>query len=191
MLNSTLRYVAYTSDIGGSLRRLARPNLVRGAYAVSWTYVLVDSAYEGHKTYLRNQQVSHPGSFREAGQEQYHGVSRNPVTDSALAIKPRVIPPLEDYRTVMGQRVLFHSMASMGLPAFAIHNIVKYTGRAMKGVRSNNLRTWGPIGLALSVVPFFPYIFDKPMEKAVGWIFYRGFETFGGKEAVGDATRTG
>lgn len=91
----------------------------------------------------------------------------------------------------MGQRVLFHSMASMGLPAFAIHNIVKYTGRAMKGVRSNNLRTWGPIGLALSVVPFFPYIFDKPMEKAVGWIFYRGFETFGGKEAVSDATRTG
>jgi fission process protein 1 len=79
----------------------------------------------------------------------------------------------------------------MGLPAFTIHSIVKYSGRAMKDVKNTRIRMYGPIGLGLAAVPALPFLFDKPVEEAVEWIFHKGFETFGGKEYVGDAPSTG
>lgn len=79
----------------------------------------------------------------------------------------------------------------MGLPAFTIHSIVRYSGRALKGAKNVRLRTYGPIGLGLAAVPALPYLFDKPVEEVVEWVFHKGFETFGGKEAVGDAPSTG
>jgi fission process protein 1 len=50
---------------------------------------------------------------------------------------------------------------------------------------------YGPIGLGLAAVPALPYMFDKPVEEAVEWIFHKGFETFGGHSAVGDTHSTG
>lgn len=79
----------------------------------------------------------------------------------------------------------------MGLPAFTIHSVVRYSGQALKNTKNPRVRTWGPIGLGLAVVPFLPTLFDKPVENAVEWIFHRGFETFGGKEYVGDSPATG
>src|SRR5271168_4677254 len=91
----------------------------------------------------------------------------------------------------MVQRALFQAVASMGLPAFTIHSIVRYSGRAMKDVKNVRIRTYGPIGLGLAAVPFLPFIFDKPVEEAVEWVFHKGFETFGGKSAVGDTPSIG
>jgi fission process protein 1 len=34
------------------------------------------------------------------------------------------------------------------------------------------------------VVPFLPYLFDKPVEHAVEWSFHKGFEAFGGTEST-------
>jgi len=106
-------------------------------------------------------------------------------------LAPAKVTPLNDYRTVMVQRALFQAVASMGLPAFTIHSIVKYSGRAMKHAKNTRIRTYGPIGLGLAAVPALPFLFDKPVEEAVEWIFHKGFETFGGKEYVGDAPSTG
>lgn len=106
-------------------------------------------------------------------------------------VEPGAVPPLEDWRTVMVQRGIFQSVASMGLPAFTIHSVVRYSGQALKNTKNPRVRTWGPIGLGLAVVPFLPTLFDKPVENAVEWIFHRGFETFGGKEYVGDSPATG
>ncbi len=64
----------------------------------------------------------------------------------------------------------------MGLPAFTIHSTVKYAGRAMKNVKNPALRTWGPVGLGLAVVPALPYLFDEPVEEAVDFIFEKGQE---------------
>ena len=89
------------------------------------------------------------------------------------------------------QRILFHSMASMALPAFTVRYIVKYTHSATKGLKSQLLRTSGPIGLSLSAISVFPYVFDKPVEDAVEWIFYEMLKKFGGQEAVGDALKIG
>lgn len=91
----------------------------------------------------------------------------------------------------MVQRGIFQSVASMGLPAFTIHSVVRYSGVAMKDVKNPRIRTWAPIGLGLAVVPFLPTVFDKPVEQAVEWIFQRGFRAFGEKSFVGDAPSTG
>ena len=54
---------------------------------------------------------------------------------------------IEDYRAVMAQRAVFQSVASMGLPAFTIHSIVRYSGRALKDAKNTRIRSYGPIGV--------------------------------------------
>jgi mitochondrial fission process protein 1 len=61
---------------------------------------------------------------------------------------PGKIPAIDDYRAVMVQRAIFQSLASMGLPAFTIHSVVRYSGRALKNNKNALIRTWGPIGVS-------------------------------------------
>jgi fission process protein 1 len=119
---SAYRYVAYTSDVGESFRPVAHPYLVRSAYAISWAYVIGDVSHEGYKAYFRNQRA----------------------IDAGLNV-----PELEDWKTIVAQRALFQSLASMGLPAFTIHSVVKYSGRALRNNKNTAIRTWGPIGVNL------------------------------------------
>jgi fission process protein 1 len=63
-------------------------------------------------------------------------------------VVPGRISAIEDYRAVMAQRAIFQAVASMGLPAFTIHSIVRYSGRALKDAKNKTLRTWGPIGVS-------------------------------------------
>lgn len=189
------RYVAYTSDIGESFRPVAHPWLVRGAYGVSWAYIVGDVSNEGYKAYKANERTLNPGLELTAKQQTASGlpaVTRDASDDTGtMVVQPGKVAPLEDWRTVMAQRAIFQSVASMGLPAFTIHSVVRYSGQALKGAKNKTLRTWGPIGLGLSVVPFLPTMFDQPVETATEWLFHKGFETFGGKEYVGDAPTTG
>ena len=80
-----------------------------------------------------------------------------------IASLPRKIPAIDDYKTVAASRAVFQTIASMGLPAFTIHTIVRYSGRAMKNFKNPTLRTWGPIGVSISswsVVQFTSTIAD-------------------------------
>ena len=187
ILLSAHRYVAYTSDVGESFRPVAHPNIVRGAYGVSWAYILGDVSYEGYKSYWHNQRIQNPQLQLTTRQQKVTGLD-GPASELA---KPGVVTPLEDYRTVMVQRAIFQSLASMGLPAFTIHSVVRYSGRAMKDVKNKTIRTYAPIGLGLAVVPFLPSLFDKPVENAVEWAFHKAFSTFGGPEAVGESPAIG
>ena len=120
------------------------------------------------------------------------------------------VPAIEDFRSVMVQRAVFQSVASMGLPAFTIHSIVKYSGKALKDAKNKSIRTYGPIGvcllsstqtldvsdrnpkqLGLAAVPFLPFLFDKPVEEAVEWTFHKTFQTLGGPDAVSHRPATG
>ncbi|KAF2485168.1 mitochondrial 18 KDa protein-domain-containing protein [Neohortaea acidophila] len=175
---SAHRYVAYTSDIGESFRPVAHPWLVRSAYGISWAYILGDVSYEGYKAYLRNEKVRHPEKDADAN------------TSTALVV-PGHVAPIDDYRTIMVQRGIFQSIASMGLPAFTIHSVVRYSGQALKNVKNTKIRTWGPIGLGLAAVPALPYMFDKPIEHATEWLFHSAFEAVGGPQAVGKDPATG
>lgn len=132
---SAHRYVAYTSDIGESFRPVAHPWLVKSAYGVSWAYLIGDVSHEGWKAYKRNQKLLHPE------QDQH-------MSATQTAAQPVHIPAIEDWRAVAAQRAVFQSVASMGLPAFTIHSIVRYSGRALKDAKNVTLRTWGPIGVS-------------------------------------------
>ena len=52
------RYTAYSSDIGEAFRPLTKPAVVRGAYAISWTYILGDVAYAGYKAAKQYEALS-------------------------------------------------------------------------------------------------------------------------------------
>ncbi|RMD41678.1 hypothetical protein DV735_g3451, partial [Chaetothyriales sp. CBS 134920] len=166
ILSSAHRYVAYTSDIGESFRPVAHPALVTTAYGISWAYLIGDVGHEGYKAYIRNQKRLYPEG-PEGARAAVH------------------IPAIEDYRSVMVERAVFQSIASMGLPALTIHSIVKYSGKALKNAANATLRTWAPIGLGLAAVPALPYMFDKPVENAVEYTFYHAFKAIGGDSAVG------
>jgi len=190
ILLSAQRYVAYTSDIGESFRPIAHPYLIKSAYGISWAYLIGDVSHEGYKAYTRQQTLLNPAS--EAGAPDARATDGR-ATDGKLiseSVRP-LVPAIEDYRAVMAQRAVFQSLASMGLPAFTIHSIVRYSGRALKTAKNTRIRTYGPIGLGLAAVPFLPFLFDKPVEEAVEWTFHQAFATIGGPDAVGRAPRTG
>ncbi|KAI4738067.1 hypothetical protein E4T50_11458 [Aureobasidium sp. EXF-12298] len=192
ILMSAHRYVAYTSDIGESFRPIAHPYLVKGAYGISWAYLIGDVSHEGYKAYLRNQRVLNGES--STIEDTSVAATEKPSTAVALATAgttPGKVPLIEDYRTVMAQRAIFQGVASMGLPAFTIHSIVKYAGRALKNNKNVKLRTWGPIGLGLAAVPALPFMFDEPVEAAVEWVFHKAFSAVGGEAAVHGRPETG
>lgn len=183
ILLSAHRYVAYTSDIGESFRPIAHPIAVKAAYGVSWTYLIGDVGYEGYKASV-DKGTEKVGESRSLGAGITGGsVGANQPTGHVV--------PIEDYRAVMAQRAVFQGVASMGLPAFTIHSIVRYSGRALKNVANKRLRTWGPIGLGLAAVPALPYMFDEPVEKATEWVFHNAFKAIGGPDAVRHSPPTG
>ncbi|MCJ1264171.1 hypothetical protein MMC22_004042 [Lobaria immixta] len=190
ILLSAHRYVAYTSDIGESFRPIAHPWLVKGAYGVSWAYLVGDVGHEGYKAYLRNQRIIHPVVPEVASIKTSNAAGKTPDGLNNHQ-EPGHVPAIEDYRSVMVQRAVFQSLASMGLPAFTIHSIVRYSGRALKNTKNTTIRSYGPIGLGLAAVPFLPFIFDKPVEHAVEWSFHKAFETVGGTEAVRHSPEVG
>lgn len=134
------------------------------------------------------------GSEIQKASKDAESAPKEAATSVAAAVKdlgsktPQHIAPIDDYRTVMAQRAIFQGVASMGLPAFTIHSIVKYSGRALKNNSNVRIRSYGPIGLGLAAVPFLPFIFDKPVEEAVEWTFHKGFSMAGGKHAVEDVS---
>ncbi|RMJ28692.1 hypothetical protein PHISP_00441 [Aspergillus sp. HF37] len=198
ILLSAQRYVAYSSEIGESFRPVAHPHLVRSAYAISWSYIAGDVLHEGYKAYLRNRHAVAPagevyrdassadGSSSAADLDVMKGMVTGDIAPSASASLDRSspIPIAEDYRLVMAQRAVFQSLASMALPAFTVHAVVKHAGRAMRNSKSVLLRTWGPVGLGLCIIPTLPYVFDEPVEMAVEWGFRSGLRALIGEDAV-------
>jgi fission process protein 1 len=170
ILLSAHRYVAYTSDIGESFRPVAHPILVRSAYAVSWAYLLGDVSHEGYKAYLRNRRaLTAPGQeYRDASvsvSQEIRGMATGnlvkPLDEGAAGQESELTPwntntisLAEDYRMVMAKRAVFQSLASMGLPAFTIHSVVKYSGKMVRGSKVAFVRTWVPIGVCLGFLAF-------------------------------------
>lgn len=146
---SLQRYLAYTSNVSESVGPLFNPYMLTGAHAVSWGYILWDAIHESRKASHKIPQLD---------------------MDAASA-HPRVAALSKDYRLVGIQRILFHSLASMALPAATIQGVMKCTSWMMKDIKNTRLRTTGTLGLGLSVIPFCPYIFDKPVAKALDWAF--------------------
>lgn len=144
--------------------------MVTFAYGISWAYLIGDVSYEAWKAKLRQHGVD--DSYKPWDAIPYPSAE---VQAQALNDNP-------DWKLVAVKRGLFQSIASMGLPAFTIHSTVKYSGIAFKNVKNTKIRTFGPVGLGLAVVPALPYLFDEPVEHAVDWVFDKGTELFSSKK---------
>lgn len=60
----------------------------------------------------------------------------------------------------------------MALPAFTIHQTVAIASkRVFRNTLNPRIKAWGPTLSGLAVVPFLPYLFDKPVEHAVDYVF--------------------
>jgi len=81
----------------------------------------------------------------------------------------------QDPSTVAGtmvKRAVFQGVASMALPAFTIHSVVKYSARFLFSKSANpKIRMWGPTVSGLAVVPALPFMFDHPVERAVDFVW--------------------
>ena len=174
ILLSAHRYVAYTSDIGESFRPIAHPWLIKGAYGISWAYLIGDVGHEGYKAYLRNQQVILPSV---PGTTSIRAVNARETTKHGPNVRPESghVPAIEDYRSVMLQRAIFQGVASMGLPAFTIHSIVRYSGRALQNSRNTRIRTYGPIGVCCTTILSFTFL---TYLRVVAWLSRGTFPTF-------------
>jgi fission process protein 1 len=134
---------------------------VRSAYGISWSYLIGDVGHEGYKAYLRNWKALAPtgDAYKDASEPSQDQIIKGMATgnmtignqapkDAPNWTTPE-IPLAEDYRMVMVKRAVFQSIASMGLPAFTIHSVVRYSGQMVKGVKNTFIRTWTPIGVCI------------------------------------------
>lgn len=76
-----------------------------------------------------------------------------------------------DLAWIAARRGTFQTLASLCLPAFTIHSIVKYSGPLFSKFRSVRVRALGPSFLGLLTIPILPLMFDHPVETAVENVF--------------------
>lgn len=172
ILQASHRYVAYTSDIGESFRPVAHPVMVKFGYGVSWLYILGDVLYASWIVKMKSEGRYTPGlrpwseipAPNAVAAEAFHA-SSDKLVDT-------------DYRLVAVKRGIFQSLASMGLPAFTIHSSVRYSSILFKNSKIKALKTYGPVGVGLGIVPLLPYIFDEPVEHAIDWLFDKGEDLY-------------
>ncbi|ODQ80731.1 hypothetical protein BABINDRAFT_60775 [Babjeviella inositovora NRRL Y-12698] len=170
ILLASQRYVAYTSDIGELFRPVAHPAMVKAGYGISWMYILGDVSYETWKAKMRQEGRYVPGL------KPWDKLPEANLKAAAISKESE-----RDWRLVGLQRGIFQSIASMGLPAFTIHSSVRYSSILFKNSASKLLKTYGPVGVGLAVVPLLPYLFDEPVEHIVEYVFDKGEELYTGK----------
>ena len=182
---------------------------MRSAYGISWAYIGGDVAHEGYKAYWRNQRVLNPQRVlekeaaarekkaqKETGEQGAVASQVGEKIDLAkeklgltsekrkeeMSLVPGKVPAIEDYRAVMAQRAVFQSLASMGLPAFTIHSIVRYSGKFLRNNKNVMLRSYGPIGVSTSPKLYSCLVFilypsgmaTKDLRTLIIWILQLG-----------------
>ncbi|CUM62886.1 uncharacterized protein PRCAT00000445001 [Priceomyces carsonii] len=173
ILVASHRYVAYTSDIGESFRPIAHPFLVTVGYGISWLYILGDVLYTSWKVKMRSEGRYTPG----LKPWNYPYPEKNFLAKEAFdATNTKAVD--SDWRLVGLKRGVFQSIASMGLPAFTIHSSVRYSSYFFKNAKSRALKSYGPVGVGLCIVPLLPLVFDEPVEHAIDWLFDKGEEVY-------------
>ncbi|CDS81880.1 uncharacterized protein SPSC_00066 [Sporisorium scitamineum] len=209
------RYVAYSSDIGEAFRPLTRPEVVKGAYAISWTYILGDVLYAGYKAAKQYEALalttfsSASGPLQEFETEAakyansvLESVRENLPLEKVLdsktlaALSPSEKVELKKRHTqrlaeqghhagvgpskvseathvglTVARQAIFQSIASMALPAFTIHSIVRYSAPLFAKAKSQRIRAAGPTVAGLMFVPALPFLFDEPVEHVIDFAF--------------------
>ncbi|KAI8060803.1 mitochondrial 18 KDa protein-domain-containing protein [Gongronella butleri] len=150
-VNTPARYLAYAARLRTALtassRYLAYTSEVGEAFRPIVRPALVTAAYGVSWAYI-------------LGDVAYEGYKAHHAGESPSEIGVTVV-----------KRGVFQSIASMLLPAAAVHTTVKYTAQAFKNVKQPRIRAWGPSALGLAVVPMLPVLFDEPVEHVIDRLF--------------------
>ena len=78
---------------------------------------------------------------------------------------------------IIAEKSVFHTFASMALPAATIHTTVRLSRPIF--MKLGRFTRFGPSMAGLAVVPLLPFIWDKPVEKAIKWAFTEGRKVAG------------
>ena len=76
-----------------------------------------------------------------------------------------------DLAWIAARRGTFQTLASIVLPAFTIHSVVKHSARLFSKFKSPRMRVAGPTAAGLLTVPLLPFLFDHPVETVVERLF--------------------
>ncbi|PWN45064.1 hypothetical protein IE81DRAFT_320663 [Ceraceosorus guamensis] len=170
LITSTSRYVAYTSDIGEAFRPLTSPAFVRACYGISWAYLVGDVGYAGYKAHQQHEHDT-AGIATKVEDKAKEAVNvgtdklKQIVGDSGQRVELRRSHDgsLEKHAAghsdfshvglVMARRAVFQSIASMALPAFTIHSVVRYSAPIFARSASKRVRGAGPTIAGLAFVP--------------------------------------
>ena len=144
MLLVRYRLVAFTSEVGESLRPLIQPWKVDLAYVVSWLYCIVDVVLSGIEASAAGWRTG--------------AIARNVV-----------------------HMVIFHSIATMLIPAVLIHEAVHYSAVLIRACGASGMpyAKWWPTALGLALIPAMP-LFDPPVEALLDRAFGEHVDHDGG-----------
>ncbi|PWN92874.1 hypothetical protein FA10DRAFT_246880 [Acaromyces ingoldii] len=173
LITASSRYIAYSSDIGEAFRPLTNPNFVRAAYGISWTYILGDVGYAGYRANQEYLQIEEKGVDALSPAQKAELRKRQLEAEQQGLATPKLgeVGQATHVGLIMARRAVFQSIASMALPAFTIHSIVRYSAPIFAKAKSQRLRGAGPTVAGLAFVPALPYLFDKPVEHVIDTAF--------------------
>ena len=80
-------------------------------------------------------------------------------------------PLAADLAWIAARRGTFQTLASIVLPAFTIHSVVKHSAHLFSKFKSPRMRIAGPTAAGLLTVPLLPFLFDHPVETVVERLF--------------------
>ncbi|PWN26485.1 hypothetical protein BDZ90DRAFT_233120 [Jaminaea rosea] len=199
---SGLRYSAYSSELGEAFRPMTKPAVVRGLYAISWTWVSGDVAYAGYKAREQHRRMAeeekdpalkakriaeelaekakHAVQGSDAGSQTHHEQHH----EGGTKISPLELSENGYIALVSTRRAVLQSLVSMALPAVTVHQTVHYSAPLFNKFFTNHrVKAFGPTALGLSLIPFFPLLFDEPGEKFVDGAFDYAEALYFGKAA--------
>lgn len=86
-------------------------------------------------------------------------------------VDPTKVSEFTHVGMTVARQAVFQSIASMALPAFTIHSIVRYSAPLFAKAKSQRIRAAGPTVAGLMFIPALPYLFDEPVEHVVDFAF--------------------
>ena len=93
------------------------------------------------------------------------------LTDTVLTAKAHYDPTSANNGYTVSETaistLLFHSLASMGLPALTIHTVVAVTKKAI--LHAGYQAKWTPTIAGLAVIPALHFLIDHPVEQGIEW----------------------
>jgi fission process protein 1 len=151
------RPLAYTSEVGEAFRPLIYRSIVNTAYGISIGYVIGDTAF--HIMKLRQKLQTDPKFDKLDQNEQTKLIAINGI-----------------------DKAVWHSFASMVLPALSVHTIVKYSGKSylfgmnklfphiLNAVKFTRV---GSVATGLLAIPFIIH----PLDHATDFVMDRTLRT--------------